>query len=108
LTSPSTFNAATAILKGGREFLWNYRFYGLTLNPEDRVRIYEEMFNLCYHGIGYTWDEVYSMPISIRYFNLRLLLRQKEKEKEASEKQPNTHTPMPKGPPTVSPRRNSK
>jgi len=52
------------------------------LNPEDRVRIHEEIFYLSYYSNGgFTHDEVYSMPVFLRYFNLKMLVNQKEKEK---------------------------
>jgi hypothetical protein len=56
-------------------------FYGLTLTPEDKVRVHTEVFQLSYHGGGgFDHDIVYSMPIYLRYFNLRLLMQQKERE----------------------------
>jgi hypothetical protein len=67
------------------------------LNPEDRVRIHEEIFQLVYNGNGgFTHDEVYSMPIAIRHFNIRMLVLQRQREKEASEKQSDTNTITPK------------
>lgn len=63
-------------------------FFGLTLSPEDKVRIHQEIFQLVYHSNGgFTHDEVYSMPIYLRYFNLRMLSNQKEKENEQVKKQ---------------------
>ena len=61
---------------------WAPPFYSLTLTPEDKVRVHQEIFQLVYHGNGFTHDEVYSMPIPLRYFNLKMLIEQKEKEKE--------------------------
>lgn len=75
-------------------------FYGLTLNPEDKVRIHEEIFNLVYHSNGgFSHDEAYSMPVFLRYFNLKMLLNQKQKEKEAAENKPENTPPPVKGPP---------
>jgi len=96
-------------MRGGKKSLWGSPFYGLTLNPEDRVRIYSDIFQLCYHGNGFTWDEVYSMPISTRYFNIKMLIREREKENSQNEKQPDTNEVRHKGPPmNVSPRRSFK
>ena len=66
---------------------WESPFYGLTLNPEDKVRIHQEIFQLIYNSQGgFTHDEVYNMPIYLRYFYLRCLIEQKEKEtKQAKE-----------------------
>lgn len=56
-------------------------FYGLTLSPEDKVRIHQEIFHLVYNSNGgFTHDEVYSMPVYLRYFNMKMLIDQKEKE----------------------------
>jgi hypothetical protein len=60
-------------------------FYGLTLTPEDRVGIADEIFQLCYYGNGFSHDEVYSMPIYRRRFYLRRLIQEKENEKKAQE-----------------------
>lgn len=57
-------------------------FYGLTLTPEDKLRIHQEIFHLVYNSNGgFTHDEVYSMPVVLRYFNIRMLIEQKEREK---------------------------
>lgn len=56
-------------------------FYGLTLTPEDKFRIHQEIFHLVYNANGgFTHDEVYSMPVFLRYFNIKMLIEQKEKE----------------------------
>jgi hypothetical protein len=55
------------------------------LTPEDKVRIHEEIFQLVYYGNGFSHDEVYTMPIFLRYFYLKLLIDQKRKENEANE-----------------------
>ena len=56
-------------------------FYGLTLTPEDKFRIHQEIFHLVYNvNGGFTHDEVYSMPVFLRYFNIKMLIEQKEKE----------------------------
>lgn len=89
---------------------WGHPFYGLTLNPEDKVRIHEEIFNLVYHSNGgFSHDEIYTMPVFLRYFNLKMLLNQKQKEKEASENKTEVNSPI-KGPPItkVLPRNTSK
>jgi hypothetical protein len=75
-------------------------FYGLTLNPEDKVRIHEEIFNLAYNSNGgFTHDEVYSMPIFLRYFYIRMLIKQRQLEKQESERNTEDSTPTTKGPP---------
>lgn len=74
-----------------------YPFYGLSLNPEDRVRIHEEIFQLVYNANGgFSHDEVYSMPIVLRHFNIKMLILQRKREKEAAEREPDTNTITPK------------
>jgi len=42
-------------------------FFGLT--SEYKRELHEEVFALCYHGQGgFTWGEVYNMPIHLRRF----------------------------------------
>ena len=61
-------------------------FYGLTLTPEDKFRIHQEIFHLVYNSNGgFTHDEVYTMPVFLRYFNLKMLIEQKEKENKQSQ-----------------------
>jgi len=57
----------------------------LLLEPEDRVRIHQEIFHLVYNSNGgFTHDEVYSMPVFLRYFYLKMLIEQKQKENDAN------------------------
>jgi hypothetical protein len=72
-------------------------FYGLTLAPEDKVRIHQEIFHLIYNSNGaFTHDEAYSLPISLRYFYLRTLIEQKDKENEQAKRQENQSSPKSK------------
>jgi hypothetical protein len=51
--------------------------------PNDKVRVHEEIFNLIYNANGgFTHDEVYEMPVYLRYFYLKLLVRRREQEEE--------------------------
>lgn len=72
-------------------------FYGLTLNPEDKLRVHQEIFKLCYYGVGFNHDEVYSMPVYLRYFNLRMLVDEKKQEAEQAKQQERDMAPKPKG-----------
>jgi hypothetical protein len=72
-------------------------FYGLTLTPEDKVRIHQEIFHLVYNSNGgFTHDEVYTMPVFLRYFYLRMLIEQREKENAAAKGKENDMTPKAK------------
>ena len=62
-------------------------FYGLILSPNDKLRICKEVFSLCYYGHGFNHDEVYSMPISRRYFFLKMLTDTKKEEQEVTKSQ---------------------
>lgn len=81
-------------------------FYGLTLTPEDKVRIHKEIFHLIYNSNGgFTHDEIYSMPVYLRYFYFNMLIEQKRAEIEQSKSSENGNSDMTskvKGPPKVS------
>lgn len=65
--------------------------------PEDKVRIHQEIFHLVYNSNGgFTHDEVYTMPVFLRYFYLRMLIEQRDKENEQSKNQGADMTPKPK------------
>ena len=73
-------------------------FYGLTLTPEDKLRIADEIFNLYYYSNGgITHDEAYSMPVYRRIFNLNRIVQEKRKESEAAKSQEQDMTSKPKG-----------
>ena len=57
-------------------------FFGLS--DEYAESIYEEFFNLKYYG-GWSFFEAYNLPIILRRWFLRRLIKQKEKEKKAHE-----------------------
>lgn len=47
-----------------------FPFFGLGLNY--KIGMHEEIFSLCYHGHGgFTWDEVYGLPIHLRRFYIK-------------------------------------
>lgn len=75
-------------------FQLEHRFYGLTLTGEDKVRIHKEIFHLIYNSNGgFTHDEAYSLPISLRYFYLRMLIEQREMENSQVKNQENQSSP---------------
>ena len=62
-------------------------FYFLTLQPEDKVRIHQEIFHLIYNSNGgFTHDEIYTMPVFLRYFYMNMLIEQKNREVEEAKK----------------------
>ena len=41
-------------------------FFGLS--PEDKPAIHAQLFDMVYHGRGFTWTELYNMPVWLRKF----------------------------------------
>tara|TARA_R100000030_G_scaffold37861_1_gene28394 strand:- start:231 stop:494 length:264 start_codon:yes stop_codon:yes gene_type:complete len=58
-------------------------FFGL--NDEYIESVYEEIFQLKYHG-GWSFIEAYSLPVQIRRWFLKRLQKQFEKENDQIEK----------------------
>ena len=55
-----------------RQFQSPYDFFGLT--PEYKLQIHEEIFQLILHSKGgFTFGEVYNLPIYLRTFYLKRL-----------------------------------
>lgn len=69
------------------ERIWRFRllptFFGL--NDKYQQAVYEEMFLLKYHG-GWSFIEMYNLPIGLRRWFVKRLASQFEKEKEEMEK----------------------
>ena len=66
---------------------WRFRsprtFFGLS--DEYIENVYEQFFLLKYHG-GWSFIEAYNLPVKIRDWFMRRLIKQFEKEKEELEK----------------------
>jgi len=63
------------------------------LTSEERIEIYKEIFHLVYNSNGgFTYGDVYEMPIFLRRFYLRMLIEQKEKENDQAKHQENDIT----------------
>lgn len=91
-------------MKGGWICLSALPFYGLTLTPEDKVRVYEEIFNLVYNSNGgFSHDEVYTMPVYLRYFYLRMLVRKHEEQEERIKQSKNEESDPKAGKPPARP-----
>ncbi len=49
----------------------------------DKVRIYNEVFDICYFGRGgFTFEEVYNFPVWLRHYYIKRI-NDKHKEEEA-------------------------
>lgn len=63
-------------------------FFGL--GPDYKLGIHREIFSLCYHGQGgFTWGEVYDLPIYLRRFYIQQInkvIEEKNKANEAASK----------------------
>jgi hypothetical protein len=59
-----------------------FPFFGLT--PEYKLGMHGEIFSLCYHGKGgFTWDEVYNLPIYLRRFYIQQINKAIESQNKA-------------------------
>jgi len=58
-------------------------FFGL--NDEYIESVYEQIFQLKYHG-GWSFFESYNLPVSVRVWFLNRLIQQKQEEQEAYKK----------------------
>jgi len=65
-------------------FLWALTFFGL---PSDyTVYLHSIIFDICYHGNGgFTFSEVYNMPVHLRMFYYNKLVQAKQHEKSEIE-----------------------
>ena len=77
-----TFLARIVATMGPWRFPSLLRFFGLT--NEYIESVYEEIFNLKHHG-GWSFIEVYNLPIQIRRWFLTRLVKQFDDERKAQE-----------------------
>jgi hypothetical protein len=57
-----------------------------TLPPDYKNKLHTQIWELLQFGNGFTWSEVYTMPISLRKFYFNKLLELKTKESEEVKK----------------------
>lgn len=62
----------------------DWTFFGLTQNY--RVHLHDQVFDLVYHGKGFSYHEVYNMPIYLRHFYVRKIQHIYSEQKKAHEK----------------------
>lgn len=64
-------------------------FFGLNL--EYKLGIHQEIFSMCYAGKGgFTFNELYNMPIHLRRYYLKLLADAIDRENKQSEEMSNS------------------
>ena len=61
-----------------------YPFFGLQDN--DKIKLYEVLFDLCYYGKIGGFSEAYDLPVQARNFYYKKLINVNEKDKKAYEK----------------------
>jgi hypothetical protein len=59
-------------------------FFGLT--PEYKLGLHKEIFSVCYAGKGgFTFNEVYGMPIHLRRYYIKMIIDTIDEEKKQYE-----------------------
>ena len=59
-------------------------FFGLTSKYKQVV--HDEIFSLCHYSNGFTFNDVYNMPLYLRKFYTNMLVKEKDKEKKEIER----------------------
>ena len=73
---------------------WGFPFFGLP--SEYKLQLHTQIFNLCYHGQGgFTWDEVYSLPIHLRVFYINQIIKTIEEQNKKNKEQTPTKSSKP-------------
>ena len=63
-----------------------FPFFGLT--TEYKLGLHEEIFSLCYFGKGgFTWNEVYELPIHLRRYYIQQISKAIEERNKAEQAQ---------------------
>jgi hypothetical protein len=57
-----------------------------TLPPDYKKGLYEELFFLVFHGGGFTFSDVYNLPLHIRRMYANMLIDIKKKENKQIQK----------------------
>jgi len=52
----------------------------------NRPAIHEELFNIVYYGQGFTYTEIYNMPLPLRRYYTDLMVKAKNKEQNEIDK----------------------
>lgn len=69
--------------------LWGLTFFGLTSDIifQARRSVFKQIHEIVFHGKGgYSWNDVYNMPIWLRRFTFKEIQEFYEKEKAAYDK----------------------
>ena len=63
---------------------WPPTFFGL--RPKDKPTLHSNIFELIYYGNGFSFSDVYDMPVYLRNFYTQKLIDAKKKEKAEIDK----------------------
>lgn len=75
-----------------------FHFFGLALDY--KLGLHEEIFSLCYYGKGgFTWEEVYNLPIHLRRYYIQQISKAIEERNKAERGE---STKAKRSPPTFS------
>lgn len=83
------------MIRLGLTFPLPLSFFGL--QPKDKATLHKNIFALIHHGQGFTFRDVYDMPIYLRNFYTKELIDLKDSQKQAikdQEAENKTVTPM--------------
>ena len=76
-------------MEQNRRLQWKSLLSFFGLQPKHKKDIHEEIFQLIYyHKGGFTFDEVYNLPIYLRKFYLKRLEKQYQDENKEIDKAP--------------------
>lgn len=65
-----------------------FHFFGLT--TEYKLGLHEEIFSLCYYGKGgFSWSDVYDLPIYLRRFYIQQINKAIEEKNKAQKQEMN-------------------
>jgi len=65
-----------------------FPFFGLTIDY--KLGLHEEIFSLCYYGKGgFTWNEVYELPIHLRRYYIQQISKAIEERNKAEKAEVN-------------------
>ena len=77
------------------QFHLQLSFFGL--NPSNKLDIHQSIFYFIYGTPGFTFSDVYNMPVHLKNFYLREFMDFKKKEKEKIDKaQPKSQPTIPR------------
>ena len=52
----------------------------------NRPALHEDIFNIVYYGQGFTYSEIYHMPLPLRRYYTDLMIKAKQKEQKEMDK----------------------